>query len=472
MRPAKSDRQSHRPRTSRRSVLRIGTMGFGGWSLSHLLQAEAAAGISSSRKSIINIHLDGGPPHLDTIDPKPEAPVEIRGEFDSIATAIPGLMVTELMPRVASIADRFAFIRSLVGSAGAHDAFQCQSGFSGKDLQSLGGRPAVGCVISRLLGRPVDPAPPFVDLMQGRPLVRRSARPGFLGPAAQPFRPDISRMFHRELEAGMKGELARLGEDHSIRLTLDPGLTVGRVESRTDLLTRLDRMRRDVDQSGTMEAMDSFTQQAVGILMSGRLAQAMDLDAEDPAIVQRYTAPESPSGRQSTTSEGPDSVRKFLLARRLIEAGVRCVSVSISDFDTHSDNFPRMRNLMPIVDFGLHALVTDLEERGLLDDVSIVVWGEFGRTPRIDPKTGGRHHWPRVGPALLAGGGMRTGQVIGSTDRLGDDVASRPVHYKDVFATLYANLGIDARNVTLTDPQGRPQFLLDDGAPIPELLNG
>ena len=218
-----------------------------------------------------------------------------------------------------------------------------------------------------------------------------------------------------------------------------------------------------------MDAMDSFTQQAVSILTSGQFAAAMDLKQESPEVLARYTAPGLEAGKQFYTAEGPKSVRKFLLARRLVEAGVRCVSVSISDFDTHSSNFPRMRHLLPIVDHGLYALVTDLEERGMLDDVSIVVWGEFGRTPRIDAKTGGRHHWPRVGPALLAGGGMRTGQVIGSTDRLGDAVLSRAVHYKDIFATLYQNLGIDARNTALTDPQGRPQILLDYGTPLPEL---
>jgi uncharacterized protein (DUF1501 family) len=177
-----------------------------------------------------------------------------------------------------------------------------------------------------------------------------------------------------------------------------------------------------------------------------------------------------PGAFQFTTAEGIEAPRKFLLARRLIEAGVRCVSVSISDFDTHSSNFPRMRALLPIVDHGLHALVTDLEERGMLDDVSIVVWGEFGRTPRIDPKTGGRHHWPRVGPAILAGGGMRTGQVIGSTDRTAGSAVSRPVHYKDVFATLFNRLGIDARNTTIIDPQGRPQYLLDEGEPMVEVI--
>ena len=222
--------------------------------------------------------------------------------------------------------------------------------------------------------------------------------------------------------------------------------------------------------AGMMDAMDRFAQQAVGILTSGRFAEAMDLSREDPRVLDRYTPREDKGIFKFYTAEGPLAVRKFLLARRLIEAGVRCVSLSISDFDTHSKNFPRMRRALPIVDHGLWALVTDLEERGLLDDVTIVAWGEFGRTPRIDPKSGGRHHWPRVGPAILSGGGLRTGQVIGSTDRSAGMAVSRPVHYKDVFATLYRNLGIDARRVTIVDQRGRPQYLLDEGEPIRELV--
>ena len=169
------------------------------------------------------------------------------------------------------------------------------------------------------------------------------------------------------------------------------------------------------------------------------------------------------------TSEGAPAIKKFLLARRLVEAGVRCVSISLSDFDTHSKNFPRLRRLLPIFDHGLATLLTDLEERGLADDVSIVCWGEFGRTPTVDAKNGGRDHWPAVGMALLAGGGMRTGQVIGETDR-SPAAPCRPVHYKDVFATLYHNLGINAREVTLTDPTGRPQYLLDEGEPLREIV--
>jgi hypothetical protein len=455
---------------TRRQFLTAGALGMGGLTLSDLLQAEAAAGIRGSHKAIINVHLDGGPPQMDTIDLKPNAPSEIRGEFLPIASRLPGFQISELMPNLAMIADRFVFIRSLVGSAGRHDAFQCQSGFHTKDLASIGGRPAMGSVVAKLKGSPTDVAPAFIDLMQGRPLVRNSTRPGFLGPSYKPFRPDMSNMFARELEAGMKKELAALGTDHSVSLSLNAELSVARLSDRTRLLADLDRIRRDVDATGMMSALDSFTQQAVSILTSGRLADALDLDKEDPRTLARYTLPISQQGGDRfVTADGPLATHKFLLARRLIEVGVRVVSISISDFDTHKNNFTRMRQVLPIVDFGLHALVTDLEERGMLDDVTIVAWGEFGRTPRIN-KNGGRDHWPRVGPVLLAGGGLRTGQVIGATDRSAGTAVSRPVHYKDVFATLYRALGIDALGTTIVDPRGRPQYLLDAGDPLDELV--
>jgi hypothetical protein len=455
---------------TRRQFVTAGALACGGLTLADLLRAEAAAGIKSSTKAVINIHLDGGPPHQDMIDLKPSAPVEIRGEFKPIATKVPGVQICELMPRIAGIADQFVFVRSLVGSAGAHDAFQCQSGFPASDLQTIGGRPALGSVVAKLRGSPADVVPPFVDLMQGRPLVRNSARPGFIGPSYQPFRPDISKMFARELEPGMMKELAARGADHTIRLTLVDGLSAERLNDRTRLLADFDRSRRALDASGAMEAMDRFTQQAVSILTSGRLAAALDLDKEPPAVLERYTPAVDANAFRFYTSEDASAARKLLLARRLVEAGVRCVSVSLSDFDTHSKNFPRMRQLLPILDHGLHALVTDLAERRMLEDVSIVAWGEFGRTPKIDTETGGRHHWPAVSPALLAGGGMKVGQVIGATDRYAGTVVSRPVHFQDVFATLYHNLGIDLTATTLTDPSGRPQHLLDRGQPIRELV--
>ena len=451
---------------SRRIFLRAGALGVGGFTLADLLRAESESG--SSHKAVINIHLDGGPPQMDMIDPKPEAPSGLRGEFSSIKTKLPGVHLTELMPQVAAAADKFVFLRSLVGSAGRHDGFQCQSGYNSKDLSGIGGRPAMGCVVDKLLGTRGN-APAFVDLMQGRPLARNSARPGFLGPAFKPFRPDISHLFQRELEEGMKGELARLGGDHQISLKLLPDLNAARMDNRVGLLHQFDGLRRQVDQSGMMNAMERFNQQAVGILTSGKFAEAMDLDKENPKVLARYTPRHKEEGKRGTTADGYNASRKLLLARRLIEAGVRVVSVTFSDFDTHSSNFDRMRHLVPVVDHALATLVEDLGERGMLDDVLIVAWGEFGRTPKVNAKAG-RDHWPRVSPGLMAGGGIRTGQVIGATDKVAGEAIERPVHYQDVMATMYEHLRLKPRATTVIDTTGRPQYLCDTGRPIRELF--
>jgi uncharacterized protein (DUF1501 family) len=458
---------------SRRSFLRAGgaTWLGGRLGLADLLRAEAASGRGSSNKAVIFVHLDGGPPQMDLIDPKPNAPAEIRGEFGEIPTAIPGLHVTELMPRVAQLAEKFVFIRSLVGSAGKHDAFQAQSGFGDRELASIGGWPAMGCVVSRLLGSPGDAAPAFVDIMQGRGKVRNSARPGFLGAVHQAFRPDISHLFQRELEAGMANELARLGaKGKGASLALPADVTLGRMEDRAGLLRNLDSIRREIEHaSDQIAAQDRFSQQAVDILTSGRLAEAMDLEKENPKVLARYTPAMRLESLAQTTAEGPQAAKKLLLARRLIEAGVRVVSVSISDFDTHRSNFPRMRQLGPIIDHALAALVEDLEERGMIDDVSVVAWGEFGRTPKVN-SSGGRDHWPKVGMALMAGGGMKTGQVIGATDRFAAEATERPVTYPEVIATLYHNLGVDPAAAQVTDPTGRPQYLTAGARPIRELV--
>ena len=454
---------------TRREFLTAGALGVGSLTLADLLRAESEFGVGSSRKAIIKVHLDGGPPQMDMIDLKPDAPSEVRGEFSPISTVLPGFQVSELMPRLAATADRYVFIRSLVGSAGAHDAFQCQSGFGKSDMASMGGRPAVGCVVNKLLGSVTDPAPAFIDMMQGRPLVRHSARPGFLGPTYKPFRPEMSAFFKRDLEDGMKTELTNQGSNHTTRLKLDGELTADRLTSRSQLLASLDTLRREVDRSGMMDAMDHFTQQAAGILLSGTFADALDLSREDPAVVEKFTADADAIKGRHVTSDEPRSSLKFLMARRLIEAGVRCVSLTIADFDTHSDNFNRMRQVLPILDHGLHALVMDLEERGMLDDVSIVLWGEFGRTPKINGKAG-RDHWPQVSPAMLVGGGIRAGQVLGATDRTASMATRRPISHKDIFATLYQNIGLPAEKITIADPSGRPQYLLDGGTPIREIV--
>tara|TARA_B100000029_G_C17555594_1_gene951599 strand:+ start:319 stop:1731 length:1413 start_codon:yes stop_codon:yes gene_type:complete len=454
---------------SRRSFLRAGSLGIGGLSLPDLIRAESVSGKGSSAKSIIHIHLDGGPPQMDMIDPKPDSPVEYRGDIKSIPSEIPGIHLSELMPNLAKNAKKFAFLRSLVGADGQHNAFQCQSGYKASEKGPAGGWPAMGCVINKLLGSPSAPAPTFVDLMQGRGQVRNSVRPGFLGPSANPFRPDISSMFKRELEDAMKTELAKLRKGHSVDLNLNEDLNVGRLDDRLGLLQGLDRTRREIDAIGSMEALDTFTQQAYGILTSGKIAEAMDLSKEDPKVISRYVPVMKEKELAFFTSEGPQAAKKLLLARRLIEAGVRVVNVSISDFDTHSKNFVRMKQLVPIVDHAISTLIEDLDERGMLDDVTVLAWGEFGRTPKVNANAG-RDHWPKVAMGILAGGGMNVGQVIGATDRYAAEAVQRPVHYKDVIATLYHNLGIDPQQTTVEDSSGRPHYLLKDCRPIKELI--
>ncbi len=455
---------------SRRSFLRVGSLGIGGLSLPDLIRAESASGNGSSAKSIIHIHLDGGPPQMDMIDPKPDSPVEYRGDIKPIRSEIPGVHLSELMPRLASSAKKFAFIRSLIGADGQHNAFQCQSGYKASEKGPAGGWPAMGCVINKLLGSPSDPAPAFVDLMQGRGQVRNSVRPGFLGPSANPFRPDISSMFKRELEDKMKTELAKLRKGHSVNLNLNKDLSVGRLDDRLGLLQGLDRTRREIDAIGSMGAMDTFTEQAYGILTSGKIAEAMDLSKEDPKVISRYVPHMKEKELAFFTSEGPQAAKKLLLARRLIEAGVRVVNVSISDFDTHSKNFVRMKQLVPIVDHAIATLIEDLGERGMLEDVTVLAWGEFGRTPKVNANAG-RDHWPKVAMGILAGGGMNVGQVIGATDRYAAEAVQRPVHYKEVIATLYYNLGIDPEQTTVQDSTGRPHYLLQDSKPIKELIS-
>jgi hypothetical protein len=244
------------------------------------------------------------------------------------------------------------------------------------------------------------------------------------------------------------------------------GITLDRLQDRHNLLASLDGFRRDLDNSGAVDGLDAFTQQAVGILTSSALAEALDLTKEDPELVERYG-----KGDPNFHADGaPRLTENFLIARRLVEAGARLVSLNFSRWDWHGENFKRAREDFPRLDQAVSALVQDLENRGMLRDVSVVVWGEFGRTPKIN-SSAGRDHWPQVSCALLAGGGMRTGQVIGSTNRLGEHAKDRPVTFQEVFATLYHNIGLNLRAVREFDLRGRPQYPVDPGVePMRELV--
>jgi hypothetical protein len=296
----------------------------------------------------------------------------------------------------------------------------------------MGGRPGIGSVVSKVIGSSQNTArgaiPTFVDITGW-------TRSGFLSKTYAGYRPD--------------GEARR-----NLRLN---GITLERLEDRQTLLTGLDGLRREADTSGMMRSMDSFTERAVNLITSGELARALDLKKEDPRNRDRYGIDQYGENQ------------RFLMARRLISAGVRCVGLSWGGWDTHGDNFNQMRRQLPPLDRALAALIEDLDARGRLDDTIIMMSGEFGRTPRINGGAG-RDHWAPASFFFLAGGGFRHGQAIGATNRLGEEPADRPVHLQHVFHTLYRVLGIDAHTVTLDDPNGRPQYLVEERELIRELL--
>lgn len=430
---------------SRRNFLKIGALGLGGLSLPDLLRAERQSGIGRSQKAVIMIFLPGGPSHQDMFDLKMDAPSEIRGEFRPIDTNVPGIRICEHLPRIARHADKYAIIRSIVGATGGHDAIQCLTGRTNRDMPP-GGWPCLGSTLSHLYGPRDRAVPPSVGLApkMGHKPWSDNGSPGFLGVAHAPFKP------------------AGAGQTD---LVLN-GITLDRLEDRRRLLTRFDGFRREVDASGLMEGMDAFNQQAIGMLTSSKLLHALDIENEDPRVRASYG-----KGDPRNRDDGaPKLMEHFLIARRLVEAGSRCVTLAFSRWDHHGDNFGALRQDLPMLDRGLNALIEDLYNRGMEKDVSVVVWGEFGRTPKINDQ-GGRDHWPRVSCGLLLGGGMKTGQVIGSTDRLGGEADDRPIQFGEVFATLYHNLGIDVNTVTVPDLSGRPRYLVDNGyQPIRELI--
>jgi hypothetical protein len=431
---------------TRRNFLKVGALGMGGLALPGLLSSEAKARVGNSNKSVIMVYLPGGPPHQDMWDLKTNAPSEVRGEFNPISTNVDGIQICEEFPRMAKMADKFAFVRSVVGASGRHDAMQCLYPRYQSKGGPAGGWPSFGSTLSKIMGAKNDGAPGLAGLQPvcGHREWGDAGMPGFLGAAHAAFKPTFTGRADLNLNS----------------------ITLDRLDQRKSLLSSFDNFRRDVDASGLIDGLDSFEQNAFGILTSNGLAKAIDLDNEDPKLRDRY-------GRGSSKVQADGSHKlldDFLMARRLIEAGVRCVTLAFSRWDWHSGNFDRGREDFPMLDQALTALVEDLDQRGMLEDTSIVVWGEFGRTPKINAKAG-RDHWPRVSCAALAGGGMKTGQVIGSTDRLGGEAASRPVQFGEVFATLYHNLGLDVNEVTLKDLSGRPQYLVDPGIqPMKELI--
>jgi hypothetical protein len=407
---------------SRRNFLRIGTFGAG-LSLAGLLRARAASG-ASTNKSAIMIYLPGGPSHLDMYDLKPQAPAEFRGEFKPIATNVPGVQICEHFPRQARMWDKLAVIRSLSAVEEHSDAL-VMTGYSENDNRTAH-HPSFGAVLSRLRGN-VGDVPPFVSL-RGMSV---GTEPGYLGVGHRPFTP-----------SGPGVENLRLAN----------GMTLDRLDDRKTLLSSFDGLRRDLDASGTMTGMDSFTTRAFDLVVSGTVRKALDLNQEDPRTRDRYK-----------------NVEQFLTARRLVEAGVGCVTLSIGGWDTHGSNFKTLRQQLPQVDRGVANLIQDLCDRGMDKDVVTVMWGEFGRTPKINNSDAGRDHWPAAMSALVAGSGLKMGQAIGSTSARGEYPRDNPYTVSQVLSTLYLALGIDP-SMTFTNGSGRPMYILDDREPVRELV--
>ena len=426
---------------SRRWFLQTGLAGMAGLSLPGLLQQQAAAseaGRPTDKKSVILFWLSGGPSHIDMWDPKPDAPSEIRGPYDSIPTKLPGVRVCEHLPLTAKLMDKLTLIRSVDCSASNHTPITMQAcnelARRTNDGKDGAGFPSMGSIAAKFRGPNAPGMPAFVAL-------------------AKSMKADVWGAGH------MGGDFEPVqGDDLAGRLKLPKGLTVNRLEDRRSLLTDLDRLKRTLDDSEAVAASDRYTQQAYNTLITGRAQKAFNIDEETPAMRDFY-------GRHSMG-------QKALLARRLVEAGTSFVLVSGAwgYFDHHGDEVrwggikKGLTPLLPRVDQTLNAIVTDLKQRGLLDSTLVLMLGEFGRSP-VMTKTAGRGHWAKVMSMIVAGGGMRHGQVIGATDCKGYDIASRPVRPGDLAATVFHHLGIPT-NTHWENTQGRPVPIVTQGGKV------
>ncbi len=432
-------------RFSRRAFLQIGGMGVGGASLASLLAGSALADEDTSRKSVIMIYLPGGPSHIDLFDMKPDAPVEIRGEFQVGRSVVPGMQMCEGLPRLRQIADKFSIIRGFQ-TLGSHDAKELATGFRPSVY-----RPAFGSVVSRVHGTTRQELPPYVTLIEETNLPF-GQDPAYLGPAHKPF--------------AIRGP-------GMASLTLSPTMNVNRLADRTEILRHFDNLNREVDYRREMTGMDAFASRALQIITSPKTRDAFDVGQEPLSVREKF-------------GNNPASTH-FLRARRLVEAGVKFVTLcggwvvnghspsNLSNWDTHDDNFPRIREQLPNVDRSLAALVTDLHGRGLDRDVVVVACGEMGRAPRVGvPNPGsnasanGRDHWP-TGFCWISGGGLKMGQVVGETDARGERSLGRPITAQHLLATLCHVLDMDPA-MPMLDHLGRPQPLLEDPQKIDGLL--
>jgi hypothetical protein len=433
---------------NRRDFLQVGTLALGGLTLSDVLRTRAAAaakpGSRSSAKSVILYWLDGGPTHFETYDPKPEAPEEYRGPLGAIDTNVPGIRLSELLVQHAKVMDKVALLRSVHHNNGDHFAagHWMLTGYHGSNAANLTPQyPSIGSIVARLRGPNTPGMPPYVAVPYAATI---GLRPGYMGAAY------LGVAYH-PFDAG--------GDPNSPNykvpnIELPGGLDFERLDDRKSLLTGLDRLRRDADQTGLMDGLDSFNQKAFELITSGEARRAFDLSSEDPRIRDRY-------GRNTYGQSA-------LLARRLVEAGVTFVSIHNGGWDHHSNILEGMRSRLPSMDQSIAALIEDLDQRGLLQDTVVCVMGEFGRTPRVNG-TAGRDHWGNVMSVLLGGGGLRGGQVVGASNSKGEFPVEYPIKPADVLATIYHVLGIDM-TAHFVNRAGRPIPINNSGEPIKPLI--
>lgn len=447
---------------NRRGLLKVGALGASGLTLSNLLRAESiaeAAGQPVKKDtSVIILWMRGGPSQLDMWDMKPEAPVEIRGEFAPIATKAPGIQISELLPLSAERMDRWSIIRSMHFRAedGQTDHSSgdqvCFTGYPAGSSPDVNVYPSVGSITKRQLQH-LDPTlPTYVMVPRNVP----GTAAGYLGPAWEPF-----ETLADPANAQSKFSVPNLSAPDS--------LSVDRISTRKQLLSDLDQMRRYVDRSGQMDALDSFARNAWEMITGPAAQKAFDLESEPAETRERYGFQPFFLSRVRAGGDCPNWAQRMLLARRLVEAGVRIVTVDCRWWDTHEDNFWSLKTgFLPRWDRAYTALLDDLHDRGLLEKTLVVAWGEMGRTPRINA-AGGRDHWSKVMSVAVAGGGVQGGRVVGSSDQHAAEPKDNPKIVQDMLATIYRHLGVDT-TATYLDRTGRPHPVLPCGEPIRELF--
>lgn len=424
---------------SRRGFLRVGSLAFGGLSLAGWAQARGADPKARPKKAVIQVWLAGGPSHIDMYDLKPNAPAEYRGEFKPVPTSVPGTQISEHLPHQARIAEHFSIIRSAYHTNAGHGMGSqwMLTGWEPTIEVNNNIFPACGSVVSKLRGANDKDLPGYVNLPRSLGL----GKAAYLGASHNPFAP--------EDDPNRDGFTVR-------NLKLPGRVTADRLASRRSLLGAVDTIRRDIDTAGDLSELDRFYAQGLKMVTNDKTLQAFDIAAEDPKLRERY-------GRN-------DLGQSCLLARRLVESGVSYVTIQAGGgWDTHGDNFKQLKdNLLPKYDQAVAALIVDLVDRGLTDDVLVMTFGEFGRTPRINPGAG-RDHWPGAMSVLMSGGGLEMGQVIGSTDAKAEAPATRPCTPGDVLSTMYHTVDVDYHHVFYDQAQ-RPMPVLAEGRPIEELL--